>query len=46
MGEIAVVVFLKALILGAYQAMTGKEAFPANPKGPLYKWFGRPNRPN
>lgn len=30
----------KGLVMGAYTLITGKEMFPANPKGPLYKWFG------
>jgi hypothetical protein len=33
---------LKGFVMGLYSLITGKEAFPANPKGPLYKWFGKP----
>lgn len=40
MGEIAAVVFIKALIMGLFRHVTGRDMFPANPKGPLYKWFG------
>lgn len=32
----------KALVMGLYAAITGREMFPANPKGPLYRWFGQP----
>lgn len=31
---------LAALVQAAYKGITGKDMFPANPKGPLYKWFG------
>lgn len=38
-------IFLSALLAGAlragYKAVTGKDMFPANPKGPLYKWLGK-----
>lgn len=33
----------KGMVMALYQAITGREAFPANPKGPLYRWFGKPN---
>jgi hypothetical protein len=36
---------LAALIQGVYKAVTGKDLFPANPKGPLYKWLGKPKEP-
>lgn len=42
-GEIAAVVFVKALVVGLWERATGQEMFPANPKGPLYKWFGKPS---
>lgn len=35
---------LAAAIRAGYKQMTGKDMFPANPKGPLYKWFGDPER--
>lgn len=31
---------LAALVQAAYKGVTGRDLFPANPKGPLYKWFG------
>jgi hypothetical protein len=38
-------IFLSAALAGAirggYKLATGKDLFPANPKGPLYKWFGK-----
>lgn len=41
-------IFLSTALAGAvqagYTAITGKDMFPANPKGPLYKWFGDPER--
>jgi hypothetical protein len=41
-------IFLGTMLAGAaqfgYKAITGKDMFPANPKGPLYKWFGDPER--
>lgn len=36
-------VMFKGVLFGLYTAITGKEPFPANPKGPLYKWFGGAN---
>lgn len=40
----ATAIFLSAMLAtavqGIYKAVTGKDLFPANPKGPLYKWFG------
>jgi hypothetical protein len=41
--EIFLATFIKGLVMGVYSAITGKEMFPANPKGPLYKWFGKAN---
>lgn len=29
------------LVQGIYKLLTGKDLFPANPKGPLYRWFGK-----
>ncbi len=40
---IALGTFVAALVRGLYKRFTGKEPFPANPKGPLYKWFGGAN---
>lgn len=40
---IALGTFAAALIRAEYQRRTGKPMFPANPKGPLYKWLGRPS---
>jgi hypothetical protein len=38
-------IFLSAvgavLVQGIYRRATGKDLFPANPKGPLYRWFGK-----
>jgi hypothetical protein len=34
--------FLKAVVVGLFEAVAGRDMFPANPKGPLYKWFGKP----
>jgi hypothetical protein len=31
----------KGLVMGLFAAITGREMFPANPKGPLYKWLGK-----
>lgn len=36
--------FLKAVIMAVFARVMGREMFPANPKGPLYKWFGGANR--
>lgn len=36
-------VLVAALLRALYARVTGKEMFPANPKGPLYRWFGKPN---
>lgn len=41
---IALGTFCAALIRAGYQQITGKPLFPANPKGPLYKWFGGKDR--
>jgi hypothetical protein len=30
-----------ALVQGIYRLVTGRDLFPANPKGPLYRWFGK-----
>jgi len=38
------VAFVKAVIMAIFAKVTGREMFPANPKGPLYKWFGGANR--
>jgi len=32
---------LAALVQAIYRAVTGRDLFPANPKGPLYRWFGK-----
>lgn len=40
---IALGTFVAALIRTGYKHVTGKEMFPANPKGPLYKWLGGAN---
>lgn len=38
---------LAAAIRAGYKQMTGKEfGRPANPKGPLYRWFGGQDRVN
>jgi hypothetical protein len=34
-------VLLAGLVRAIYARITGKEMFPANPKGPLYKWLGK-----
>lgn len=41
-GTIFLVAVVKAIIMGAFEMVTGRDMFPANPKGPLYKWFGKP----
>lgn len=33
---------VKSVFMGLIAAVTGREMFPANPKGPLYRWFGKP----
>lgn len=34
---------LAGLVRAAFKAITGREMFKANPKGPLYKWLGGAN---
>lgn len=41
-ATVFVAMMVKGVVLGTYTLITGKEPFPANPKGPLYKWFGKP----
>jgi hypothetical protein len=39
--KIVLIVIVTALIRSVLKWATGREElFPANPKGPLYKWFG------
>lgn len=39
---IAAVAFCKGLVYLGLEKVLGRDPFPANPKGPLYKWFGKP----
>lgn len=32
-----------AIIREVFFRVKGREMFPPNPKGPLYKWFNKPN---
>jgi hypothetical protein len=41
--EIFLSTALAAAIQGGYKLVTGKDLIPANPRGPLYKWFGKPS---
>ena len=41
-STIALTLVAKALVVALFEAVTGRDMFPANPKGPLYKWFGKP----
>lgn len=44
----AVTIFMVALITAAireiFYRVKGREMFPANPRGPLYRWFGKSRR--
>ena len=39
--ETALAVFAAGLVRVAYKGLIGRDMFPANPKGPLYRWFGK-----
>jgi hypothetical protein len=45
MGPVTVFLAMaaKGLVLGTIAVVLGREPFAANPKGPLYKWFGKTN---
>ena len=39
--DIGLAAFGAALVRAGFKGATGREMFPANPKGPLYRWFGK-----
>lgn len=44
MTAVFLATMVKAFVLAIFAQVTGREMFPANPKGPLYKWFGGASR--
>lgn len=43
-GTIFLIALITAAIREGFYRITGRDMFPANPKGPLYKWFGKAKR--